>query len=49
MDFTVEWMFPIGLGILGTMVAFFNCEAKAALVKIKKTNPDRKFFYIPVG
>ena len=38
MDFTVEWMFPIGLGILGTMVmvAFFNWEAKGALVKIKK-------------
>ena len=38
MDFTVEWMFPIGLGILGTMVAFFHWEAKAALVKIKKNN-----------
>ena len=36
MDFTVEWIFPIGLGILGTIVAFLNWEAKLALVKIKK-------------
>ena len=36
MNFTVAWMLPIGLGILGTIVAFFNWEAKAALVKIKK-------------
>jgi len=36
MGFTVEWIFHIGLGILGTIVAFFNWEAKAALVKIKK-------------
>ena len=38
MNFTVEWIFPIGLGILGTIVAFFNWEAKVALVKIKKNN-----------
>ena len=36
MYFTVEWIFPIGLGILGTILAFFNWETKATLVKIKK-------------
>ena len=36
MDFTVDWVFPVGLGILGSILALFNWEAKAALVKIIK-------------
>ena len=36
MDFTVDWVFPVGLGILGTILALFNWETKVALVKIKK-------------
>jgi hypothetical protein len=36
MDFTVDWVFPVGLGLLGTLLTFFNWNAKIALVKIKK-------------
>jgi len=36
MDFTVDWVFPVGLGILGSISALFNWETKAALVKIRK-------------
>ena len=36
MDFTVDWVFPIGLGLLGTLLTLFNCNTKTALVKIKK-------------
>ena len=36
MDFTVDWVFPVGLGILGTILALFNWETKAVLVKIRK-------------
>jgi|TARA_B110000438_G_scaffold147447_1_gene142036 hypothetical protein len=36
MDFTVDWVFPVGLGLLGTLLTFFNWNAKTALVKIKK-------------
>ena len=36
MDFTVDWIFPVGLGLLGTLLIFFNSNTKAALVKIKK-------------
>jgi len=36
MDFTVDWVFPVGLGILGSILALFNRETKVALVKIRK-------------
>ena len=36
MDFTVDWVFPVGLGILGYILALFNWGTKAALVKIRK-------------
>ena len=36
MDFTVDWIFPVGLGLLGTLLTLFNWNTKAALVKIKK-------------
>jgi len=36
MDFTVDWVFPVGLGILGSILALFNWETKAELVKIRK-------------
>ena len=36
MDFTVDWVFPVGLGILGSILALFNWETKVALVKIRK-------------
>ena len=36
MDFTVDWVFPVGLGILGSILALFNWETKAALAKIRK-------------
>ena len=36
MDFTVDWVLPVGLGILGTILALFNWETKAKLVKIRK-------------
>jgi len=36
MNFTVGWVFPVGLGILGSILALFNWETKAALVKIRK-------------
>ena len=36
MDFTVDWVFPVGLGILGSILALFNWETKATLVKIRK-------------
>jgi hypothetical protein len=36
MDFTVDWVFPVGLGILGSILALFNWGTKAALVKIRK-------------
>ena len=51
MDFTVDWVFPVGLGILGSILALFNWETKAALVKIRKNKRRQKFFifYIPVG
>jgi len=36
MDFTVDWVFPVGLGILGSILALFNWETKVASVKIRK-------------
>ena len=36
MDFTVDWVFPVGLGLLGTLLILFNWNTKTALVKIKK-------------
>ena len=36
MDSTVDWVFPVGLGILGSILALFNWGTKAALVKIRK-------------
>ena len=36
MDFTVDWVFPVGLGILGSILALFNWETKTELAKIKK-------------
>ena len=38
MDFTVDWVFPVGLGILGTILAIFKWNTKTALVRIKRTN-----------
>ena len=43
MDFTIDWVFPVGLGLLGTLLALFNWNTKTALVKIKKINTDRRF------
>jgi len=37
MDFTVDWVFPVGLGVLGALLTIFNWNTKTALVKIKKT------------
>jgi len=28
MGFTVDWAFPVGLGILGSILALFNWETK---------------------
>ncbi len=39
MDFTVDWVFPVGLGILGTLLAIFNWNTKTVLAKIKKNKP----------
>ena len=36
MNFTIDWVFPVGLGLLGTLLALFNWNTKTALVKIKK-------------
>jgi len=36
MDFTIDWVLPVGLGILGAVLALFNWETKAALAKIGK-------------
>jgi len=38
MDFTVDWVFPVGLGVLGTILTLFKWKTKTALVRIKKTN-----------
>ena len=32
MDFTVDWVFPVGLGILGSILALFNWETKVCLL-----------------
>ena len=42
MDFTVDWIFPVGLGILGTLLTIFNWNPKTAPVKIKKPKSRRK-------
>ena len=36
MDFTVDWVFPVGLGLLGTLLTLFNWNTKTALVKDQK-------------
>jgi hypothetical protein len=38
MDFTLDWVFPVGLGILGTLLILFKWNTQTALVRIKKTN-----------
>jgi len=42
MDFTVDWIFLVGLGILGTLLTIFNSNFKTAPVKIKKPKSRRK-------
>ena len=36
MNFTVDWIFPVGLGLLGTLLAFYNWNTKTVLVKTQK-------------
>ncbi len=38
MDYTVDWVLPVGIGILGTMLTLFKWNTKTALARIKKTN-----------
>jgi len=36
MDLTGDWVLPVGLGILGSILALFNWKTKVALVRIRK-------------
>ncbi|HJN99937.1 MAG TPA: hypothetical protein QGF86_03640 [Nitrospinaceae bacterium] len=38
MNITADWVFPVGLGILGTLIVLLNWNAKTAPVKTKKQN-----------
>ena len=47
MNFTVDWVFPVGLGVLGTLLTIYNWNFKIAPVKIKKPKSRRyEFSYI---
>ena len=41
MNFTVDWVFPVGLGVLGTLLTIYNWNFKIAPVKIKKPKSRR--------
>lgn len=41
MAVNAEWILPVGLGILGTILFFLNRNAQAVPVKIKKNQTRR--------
>ena len=53
MDFTVDWVFPVGLGILGTLfMPFSNGKLKPPSKNQKEPQTSivsNFYIYIPVG
>jgi len=41
MDFTVDWVLPVGLGILGTLFTLFKWNVKTIPVKSRNSQTRR--------
>jgi len=41
MDFTVDWVFPVGLGVLGVLLMLFKWNIKTVPIKIRSSQTRR--------